>query len=150
MQKHYSTFPGGKLGVGLLILRTTVGIATAFFGGILISRLGAFAASQVLYLLHLVLGLMLISGSIFLILGLVTPSVSITVAGCQLISAFIRLTAADPPQGKRFGWIAPLLLAAITIAFFFAGPGGYSIDARIYGRRRILIPSSKKDRKKKS
>jgi uncharacterized membrane protein YphA (DoxX/SURF4 family) len=150
LQKHYSTFPGGRLGVGLLILRTTVGIATVFFGGILISRLGALAASQVLYLLNLVLGLMLLSGGILLILGLVTPSAAITVTGCQIISALIRLTAADPPQGKRFGWIAPLVLAGITIALFFVGPGGYSIDARIYGRRRILIPSAKDERNKES
>ena len=147
MQKHYSTFPGGKLGIGLLILRTATGVATALFGGILMSRLEMFAASQVSYLCHLVLGLLLISGGIFLILGLMMPSVSITVTGCQLISAYIGVTVANPLQDKRFGWIAPLLLASTTIALFFSGPGAYSIDARRYGRRRIFIPAPKNEEK---
>jgi uncharacterized membrane protein YphA (DoxX/SURF4 family) len=150
LQKHYSTFPGGRLGVGLLILRTIVGVATALFGGILVSRLGMYASSQFLYFSHLILGLLLISGGVFLILGLMTPSVSITMAGCQLISAYIRMTVADPHQGKKLGWIVPLLLTSITTALFFLGPGAYSIDARLYGRRRIFIPSSKKEESEES
>lgn len=146
MQKHFSTFPGGRFGVGLLILRMAAGIANVFYGGILLSRSGTFAASQALYLCQMVLGLLLISGSIFLILGLMVPSVSILAAGCQLIAAYVSLTVADPLQGKRFGSIALLLLASITIALFFLGPGVYSIDARLYGRKRIFIPSPKKEK----
>lgn len=147
LRKHYSTFPGGKLGGGLLILRTTIGVGTALFGGILISRLESLAAGQVAYFCHLVIGLLLISGSVFLILGFVTPSVSITVVGCQLISAYIGLSVGNPLQGKRFGWVALLLLAGVTFALFFLGPGAYSIDANLYGRKRIFIPSSKTETK---
>lgn len=132
-------------GIGLLILRTTVGVATAFFGGILISRLGTIAAGQLSYFCHMVLGLLLISGGIFLILGLMMPSVSITMAGCQLISAYMRLTVENLTQDERFGWTALLLLAGVTIALFFLGPGAYSIDARLYGRRRIFIPARKRE-----
>lgn len=143
MQKLFSTFPGGRFGVGLLILRTTAGAATVFFGGILISRLGTAAAGQALYICHLVLGLLLVSGGIFLVLGLMMPSVSIVVAGCQLIAAYISLTVTNLLQGEGFGWIAMPLLAGIATALFFLGPGAYSIDARLYGRRRIFIPSPK-------
>lgn len=150
MQKLYSAFPGGMLGIGLLILRTTTGVGTVLFSGILVNRLETFPTSQFSYFSHLILGLLLILGSIFLILGLMVPFASMAVAGCQLIAAYIRLTVADPLQGERFGWIALLLLASITIALFFLGPGAYSIDARLYGRRRIFIPSSKKEKSEES
>jgi uncharacterized membrane protein YphA (DoxX/SURF4 family) len=144
LQKHYSTFPGGQLGVGLLILRTTAAVPTALFGGILLSRLGTFAANQVSYLCHLVLGLLLVTGGVFLILGLMVPFVSIMVAGSHFIAAYIRLTTTAPFQG------ALLLLACITIALFFLGPGAYSIDSRLYGRRQIFIPSAKRKKSEES
>jgi uncharacterized membrane protein YphA (DoxX/SURF4 family) len=150
LQKLYSTFPGGMLGVGLLILRTTAGVGTALFGGILVSRLEMFGSSQFSYFSHLILGLLLISGGVFLILGLMMPFVSIVVAVCQLIAAYIRLKVTDPPQGGGFDWITLLLLASITIALFFLRPGAYSVDARLYGRRRIFIPSSKKEESEES
>ena len=133
------------LGVGFLILRTTAGVGTALLGGILVSRLETIGVSQFSYFSHLILGGLLISGSVFLILGLMLPFASIAMAACQLLAAFIMLTAADPPQGTRFGWTALVLLVSITITLFFLGPGAYSIDARIYGRRRIFIPSAKKE-----
>lgn len=145
MQKYYYKFPEGMLGVGLLILRMTAGVGTALLGGILVSRLGTTATSQFSYFSHLILGVLLIAGGVFLILGLMLPFASIAAAACQVISAFIMLTAAEPPPGKRFGWIALGLLISITITLFFLGPGAYSIDARIYGRRRIFIPSAKKE-----
>lgn len=146
MQKHFSTFPGGRFGIGLLILRTAAGVATVFFGGIFLSRLGAFAALQASSLCQMFLGLLLVSGSIFLILGLMVSTVSIMAAGCQLVAAYISLTVTDPFQDKGFGWITLLLLASNTVALFFLGPGAYSIDARLYGRKRIFIPLPKKEK----
>jgi uncharacterized membrane protein YphA (DoxX/SURF4 family) len=143
--KYYYKFPEGMLGVGFLILRTTAGVGTALLGGILVSRLGTTAVSQFSYFSHLILGVLLIAGSVFMILGLMLPFASIAAAACQVIAAFMMLTAGDPPQGARFGWIALALLVSITITLFFLGPGAYSIDARIYGRKRIFIPSSKKE-----
>ena len=145
MQKFYYKFPEGMLGVGFLILRTTAGVGTAILGGILVSRLGTVPTSQFSYFSHLILGVLLISGSVFLILGLMLPFASIAVAACQVLAAFIMLTATDPPPGKRFGWIALVMTVSITLTLFFLGPGAYSIDARIYGRKRIFIPSSEKE-----
>jgi uncharacterized membrane protein YphA (DoxX/SURF4 family) len=145
MQKYYYKFPEGMLGVGFLILRTTAGVGTAILGGILVSRLGTIGINQFSYFSHLILGVLLISGSVFLISGLMLPFASIAAAACQVLAAFIMLTATDPPPGKRFGWIALVMLISITITLFFLGPGAYSIDARLYGRRRIYIPASKNE-----
>lgn len=145
LKKHYSNFPGGMLGVGLLILRAAAGVGTALFGVFLVNRVERFATGQFSYFSHLLLALLLILGGIFLILGLMIPFVSITAAVCHLIAAYIGLSVGDPLQGKRFGWLALLLLASVTIALFFSGPGAYSIDARLYGRRRIFIPAPKNE-----
>jgi uncharacterized membrane protein YphA (DoxX/SURF4 family) len=145
LQKLYSTFPGGTPGIGLLILRTAAGIATGIYGGILLSRLETTINGQFSYISHLILSLILITGSIFFILGLMTPFVSITLAVSELIAAIVRLTLPNPLDGFRFTWIALLLLASIATALFFLGPGAFSIDARIFGRRQIFIKPPKKE-----
>ena len=33
-----------------------------------------------------------------------------------------------------------ILLMAMTVAIFLLGPGAYSLDARLFGRREIIIP----------
>jgi uncharacterized membrane protein YphA (DoxX/SURF4 family) len=143
VRRLYSVFPGGRLGVGLLILRLAAGIATSIFGAVLLGRLATSSTGAVSYASHLFLALLLLGGSILLGLGVLVPSVSIVLGTGQLIAAYIGLSLGNPSQGMRFGWIFLLLLAAISIAIFFVGPGAYSIDARLYGRKRIFIPSRK-------
>lgn len=145
MQRLYSTFPGGTPGIGLLILRSAAGLATGVYGGILISRLETVADSRFSYTSHIVLSALLIAGSVFFILGLMMPFVSIAIALCEVTAAYVRLALVNPLNGSKFGWIALLLLASISVALAFLGPGAFSIDARLFGRRRIIIPSSKKE-----
>jgi uncharacterized membrane protein YphA (DoxX/SURF4 family) len=147
LQKLYSTFPGGTPGIGLLILRTAAAIATGTYGGILLSRLETTINGQFSYISHLILSLILITGSVFFILGLMTPFVSITLAVSELIAALVRLTLPNPLDGFRFTWIALLLLASIAAALFFLGPGAFSIDARLFGRRQIFIKPPEKESK---
>ena len=147
MQKLYSTFPGGTPGIGLLILRTAAAIATGTYGGILLSRLETTINGQFSYISHLILSLILITGSVFFLLGLMMPFVSITLAVSELIAALIRLTLPNPLDGFRFTWIALLLLASIAAALFFLGPGAFSIDARLFGRRQIFIKPPEKESK---
>jgi uncharacterized membrane protein YphA (DoxX/SURF4 family) len=130
-------------GLGLLILRTATGVATGVYGAIVLSRLETVGSSRVSFTGHVILSLILITGSIFFILGLLMPFISITVAVCELFAAVIRTNLSNPLQGSRFGWIALLLLASIAVALAFLGPGAFSIDARLFGRRQIIIPASK-------
>lgn len=145
MQRLYSTFPGGTPGIGLLILRSAAGLATGVCGGILISRLETVADSRFSHAIHIILSGLLIAGSVFFILGLMMPFVSIAVAFCELTAAVVRLTLVNPPNESRFDWIPLLLVASISVALAFLGPGAFSIDARLFGRRRIIIPASKKE-----
>jgi uncharacterized membrane protein YphA (DoxX/SURF4 family) len=145
LQKFYSSFPGGTAGFGLLILRIAAGIATGVYGGIILTRLDPTVNSQFSYISHLILSLLLITGSIFFILGLMMPFVSITLAVCEFGMAFNNLTSDNSLQDSKFSWVALFLLASIATALAFLGPGAFSIDARLFGRKRIFIPSSRKD-----
>jgi uncharacterized membrane protein YphA (DoxX/SURF4 family) len=111
---------------------------------ILLSRLDRVANDQFSYASHIVLSLILITGGVFFILGLMMPLASITLAACELIAAIVRLALVNPLSGSRFGWIALLILAIIALTLVFLGPGAYSIDALLFGRRRIIIPTLKK------
>jgi uncharacterized membrane protein YphA (DoxX/SURF4 family) len=47
-------------------------------------------------------------------------------------------------QGKsHISTLAAFNLAAISAAIFFLGPGAFSFDARLFGRREIFIPESR-------
>ena len=66
---------------------------------------------------------------IFLLVGLWTPIASVVIA---LSEMGIALTSADQMQ-------ATILLATIGIALAFLGPGALSVDARLFGRKRLYL-----------
>jgi uncharacterized membrane protein YphA (DoxX/SURF4 family) len=86
-----------------------------------------------------------------LIAGLLTPVVSVLVAiinGAACVSAFWETL----PDSKIAGFTTASL-TIVSIALAFLGPGALSLDARLYGRREIIIPAghdtptSSKDRR---
>lgn len=147
MRKSYSTFSGGMSGIGLLFLRFVAGIVTATYGGILLSNLDSIKHTQFAYVSCLLLSLVLILGGLFLILGLVMNFTSIIIAICMVVEFYLRFVKMSPLEVSGFGLIGLLLLLSIQIALIFLGPGAFSIDARIFGRRQIYIPASKPEDK---
>jgi uncharacterized membrane protein YphA (DoxX/SURF4 family) len=80
-----------------------------------------------------------ISGGL-LLAGLMTPLVSILVAisGIGIALAWIPL----PGQDLFDSYLAIINLIVLSIAIALLGPGAFSLDARMFGRREITIPSS--------
>jgi uncharacterized membrane protein YphA (DoxX/SURF4 family) len=74
--------------------------------------------------------------SLLLCLGMLTPIVSIIACAFELTTLF-----ATAHTDVRF--VALLSLNAVAIALL--GPGAYSLDARLFGRREIVFPPSGKD-----
>ena len=70
---------------------------------------------------------------LLLIAGLWTPIVGVLMALCAVLHGLEH--PADPWQS--------LLLGAIGGALALLGPGGWSVDARIFGWKRIEIPNHK-------
>ena len=119
MQRLFSHFAGGWPGVGLLIQRLLVGAA-------LLCRLIATPGSSTFAAPHIVAAL----AGVLLIAGLWTPAAGV-LAGCtEAWAAFCS---------PVHSWI-PTVWAVLGVTLALIGPGEWSIDARLYGRKHITPP----------
>ena len=117
MQRLFSTFPSSWPGCGLLILRLAAAAAT-----------GSSAFSTPLS------GL---SGTVFqslasatgtlLVVGLWTPVAGLLQVGVELTDGFSRGTLG----------ISQLILSALGLGLAMIGPGAWSLDAHLFGRKQI-------------
>ena len=83
-----------------------------------------------------------ISGSI--LMGFLTPICSGLTAIGNVIIELLPLSSGQTPAVASS--IAHLNLAVISLALALLGPGAFSLDARLFGRREIIIPDSKQGR----
>jgi uncharacterized membrane protein YphA (DoxX/SURF4 family) len=122
VQRLFSTFPEGWPGTGLLFLRAVAVIPSVQHGiaaGLVTAALPALAA-------HLVAA----CAAAVLLVGFGTPVAGVLMAVAELSLAFSH--SHDP-------WIH-ILLGALGAALAMLGPGAWSVDARLFGRKRIQIP----------
>jgi len=125
VRRLYSTFAGGWPGAGLLLLRLVAGSA-------LIARASLMLANGV-PINTAVTPVFLAGSGILLIPGLWTPIAGTLVA---LIEAWQILALPKDP------WV-PLLMGTIGAALAMLGPGMWSIDARLFGWKRVEAPPRK-------
>ena len=111
-------FPGGMAGLGLIILRICAAssLLTIAFG------CGPFAFAS-----WVAVGFGLLS--LLVAVGALTP-VACTVGALVEISCLLHRQGTDP----RYTVFALLVIAALGLL----GPGAFSIDARLFGRRLII------------
>jgi putative oxidoreductase len=112
-------FPGGWPGAGLLVLRLAAA-AWLFVG---ISTLGGVSHSW-----RHALQFAILTVGILLLVGLWTP-----IAGA--LQAIIQLGTIFTPANA----ILHVLPAALGVSLVMLGPGAWSVDARLFGRKRIDI-----------
>ncbi len=122
MQRLFSTFPDGWPGTGLAFLRAVAAIPT------IQHCIAELLASPQPALINL--QLVAAGAAAFLLLGLWTP-----VAGVLMAVAELCLTFSHPIDPWRH-----ILLGAFGAALAMLGPGAWSVDARLFGRKRIHIP----------
>lgn len=118
MQRLFSMFADGMAGVGLLILR--LGTAASFW---FYSISQAPTGSSTWALIGVGVAAMLIG------IGALTP-ISCGI-GCLMDVYYI-----SHPGALRWESIFPFLG---LLALALLGPGAYSVDARLFGRRRIVL-----------
>lgn len=121
MQRLFSTFARGWPGVGLLLQRV---IAAALLFYCAIAQI-----SHTTHALSAVLQMIAAAAGLLLLLGLWTPLAGLLVAISEL--AIVISHRADPTLG--------ILLAALGTSLAMIGPGAWSIDARLFGRKEVRI-----------
>jgi putative oxidoreductase len=125
LQRLFSTFPNGWPGLGVLLLRLGAGIAL-----VCLAASGFLALEEPVSIARdLVAGI----AGLFLATGLWTPVMGALIAIDEL---WIALSAYS---SQRDGPWIHILLAVLTAGVAMLGPGAWSIDARLFGRKRFDI-----------
>jgi len=132
LQKLFSAFPGGWPGLGLILLRVAVASYVVLYGLIL------FASSDVARLLAWPASLLNILVGLAILAGFLTPLAGAISAVGALALGFSRLTAMD--ACKWSDTTTAFLIAIVSVALILLGPGAMSVDAKLFGRREIILP----------
>lgn len=121
MQRLFSTFPEGWPGTGLAFLRAATTIPLVQF---IAGSPGATLPVSIIFQFLAAIC------SALLTIGLWTP-----VAGLFLAISEMSLLLFPSNSTSMH-----IVLAALGVALAMIGPGAWSVDARLFGRKRIRIP----------
>ena len=124
LQRLFSTFPDGWPGTGLLLLRLGIGIALIYFGA-------ASLSVEIRVPIVVAQNLIAAGAGILLLAGLWTPVMGGLIALDEIWIA-VSLQVAG-----RNGILIHGFLALLSSCAAMLGPGAWSIDARLFGRRRF-------------
>jgi putative oxidoreductase len=119
MQRLFSTFPNSWPGLGLLILRFAAALSVAGVA----HTVGDLAGAASLFARC---GTDVVA--VLICIGLWTPLAAFAGAAIQLTVATL---------GHRFE-LSLVVSAAMGLSLAMLGPGAWSCDARLFGRRRIM------------
>ena len=136
LEAFLPSFPGGRVGIALLLLRLFVGAAFLFHGSGKTGELESFAQEfGVPVPLAAAAAYGQLIGAILLILGLLTALGAALIAG-TMATAMAKLIERGEsfvnPEGHS--WEGSCLYLVVTIAILLLGPGRYSCDTLLFSR----------------
>jgi hypothetical protein len=130
LQRTFSGFPSGCPGSALLLLRLGVGGTGGLQSALLIAATHHAAGST------LAAALVIIT-SLALIIGFMAP---IATALLCLGGIIVTIDSGIAGYLQLFeSWIARFEFIVMSAALICLGPGAFSLDARLYGRREIEV-----------
>jgi uncharacterized membrane protein YphA (DoxX/SURF4 family) len=112
-------------------LRTAIGIVVLLQAGFYLDNA---SSSSAIWLS----GLVGLAAGAALLIGILTPVAGVVV-GLGVMGIGFSILAAPMPNlfDEK---LSAVLAATIAAAIVFVGPGAFSVDARLFGRREIIIP----------
>lgn len=134
LQRSFSTFPDRWPGAGLLLLRATVG-ATLIIQG-LVSVAGW--SNQTIG--ARVVGLLAAACAVLLLAGFLTL-LTVAIIGSGIVAVALSWLPMPTPNLLDCG-LATFFVVIMASAIGLLGPGAFSVDARVFGHRKIIIPHS--------
>jgi uncharacterized membrane protein YphA (DoxX/SURF4 family) len=133
LQKLFSTFPEGWPGAGLLLMRLTVAI------GVIVQSIRTFIEWHT-QPLNWAIGLLEVLVGTALLIGFLTPIAGAFASLGNLAIGFSGfLPSGENPHDRA---VAAIYLVVMSIAITLLGPGAFSLDALLFGRREIIIPEA--------
>ena len=112
--------------MGLLLLRAAVGVSLIVHGR---ACLAGEEQGRWALVAGLLAGLLAIMAGAAILIGFLTPLAA-------LLAGFVTIGNPDVLGGGP----ATIFLIVMAAAVFLLGPGAWSLDARLFGRREIVIP----------
>jgi uncharacterized membrane protein YphA (DoxX/SURF4 family) len=135
LQKLFSNFPDGWPGIGLFLIRLAVSLSAIVQGVCTLVVAGNSGPTP------WAIGLLEIIVGVALLFGVLTPIAGVLAALVNLLTAIsLPLTYGANTHAGMFAAIDVLVMST---AIVLLGPGAYSVDARLFGRREIIIPEGR-------
>ena len=122
LQRLFSTFADGYPGGGILLLRMLTGFVLICHGIAAMSG-EPHTAPFVLQMIGAAAGLLILGGLWTPVVGLLGGSVEV----------WIAFTGPGTQSSA-------IMLAVLSVSLAMIGPGAWSLDARLYGRKQLLPP----------
>ena len=131
MQRLFFGFPAGLPGAGLFLLRLAISLTGLYEVHVVLAALSV--PLQVLVAVRIVV----YSALFAVLIGLTTPIASL---GLSIGAATALLLTCTSWPGITGNEVSLLNLFLLTIVNAAVGPGAFSVDARLFGRREIVFP----------
>jgi putative oxidoreductase len=147
MQKIFGEFIGGRVGIGLLVVRLVAGLALAQHGLLLFQKSGGpfhwmGANAHIPPVLQFLAAFSQLAGGLAIVFGLLTP-LALVAVGATMAVAIVRGHAGQPwvsiDPGKHPFEMA-LGYLSLAVALLCTGPGTYSFDALLWNRPKRVAP----------
>jgi hypothetical protein len=132
----FSAYPGGLAGIGLALLRSVIGFTAVWQGILCLATKDTAATVRVVGGLAVLTGILLVAGFQTRLAGIIIAS------GIACLPVF----GLPEPARNLFDRLLPTLFAeTMSMAVLLLGPGAFSIDAYLYGRKEIIIPNDSRE-----
>jgi putative oxidoreductase len=139
MTKLFGRFPDSRVSAGLFFTRLVAGVALILHGWPKVGRgLTSWMGenSPVPGWLQFLAVASEVGGGAALILGLLTPIASFGVFCTMAYATYTHIGRGDPFVGSGSSYEKALMLLTVAVLMIIAGPGKFSLDYLLFGRKR--------------